>query len=948
MAVLFVSHSSKDDAAATALEEWLHVNGFTDIFVDHHSLAGGAKWREELRKSAGACRVVVCLITENWLASHECFNEFRAAWYMGKRIIPLFLIPPEANLGEESKKRFAEVCAEDQGLDLIPCLNPNQILDLETNPNVASRLNIGLRAAGAINRVGLDPEVFEIDDKLRPMPFPGLASFGDDDADAALFYGRSREIAHTLEELRKVRAERDLRPFVILGASGTGKSSLLKAGIIPRLRREAPAWLPLRAFRPGANPLLNLAEAFSRTLADFGRREAHGDIRDRLLDVWSTAEREEGKLTAAGIAALESALEVEGKKLREAAGREAASILISVDQAEEMARSDGKSAEALADYLRVALADAQSSWQLAFTIRTDGFPELQSHRRFQDLEARGYDLRAIPVFRFDSVVEDPAKRYGVTVDTVLVDALMEDAPKEDALPLLAFALQRLWQQYAASGSLTKVHYEKVGGLQGLIEDAAERAMRGFEPDQDVPLASTPPPKRQTDLAASTFVPTLAEVNDQGATIRHIAEWSAFNEEQQDLLKRFDRWRLVVRKGEADGGTVEVAHEALFRTWKRLGSWLEPERGRLEALRSLQVDAANWDRNGRNPDFLNHRERRLAEAWTLGETAGYAKRLIARDHDYLAACRMVGHAARRGKQRTQMLIGLLALTLAGVAGVGWWSRDIREHYYWRVFMGPSLLTSEQEKQIAANPGSDFKECAAACPRMVVVPAGKGWMGSLANEKFRSENDESPRHEVTFAKPFAVGKTEVTFAQWDTCVAAGACPETYDNNWGRGNQPVINVSWDEAKQYVAWLSRITGKDYRLLTEAEWEYAARAGTATTYFWGDDIGDGNANCAGCGSKWDLKQTAPVGSFRANAFGLHDMHGNVDEWVEDVYHDSYQGAPLDGSQWIKDGDPDKRIHRDGSWMNDARRLRSAYRNAEPPFHRYENLGFRVARTLNP
>jgi hypothetical protein len=210
-----------------------------------------------LRRSAGACRVVVCLITENWLASDECFNEFRSAWFMGKRIIPLFLLPPMPNLREEAKKRFAEVRAEDQGLDLIPCLRPNQILDLEANPNVASRLKIGLRAAGAVSRVGLDPEAFEINDKLRPMPFPGLASFADDDADAALFYGRSREIAETLEELRKVRAECDLRPFVILGASGAGKSSLLKAGIIPRLRREAPAWLPLRAFRPGADPLLN-------------------------------------------------------------------------------------------------------------------------------------------------------------------------------------------------------------------------------------------------------------------------------------------------------------------------------------------------------------------------------------------------------------------------------------------------------------------------------------------------------------------------------------------------------------------------------------------------------------------------------------------------------------------------------------------------------------------
>ena len=200
---------------------------------------------------------------------------------------------------------------------------------------------------------------------------------------------------------------------MILGASGAGKSSLLKAGIIPRLRREAPAWLPLRAFRPGADPLLNFAEALARTLADFGKVEAHGVIRDRLFDAWSKAERAGGELTPAGRAALEAALEAEGRKLRDAAGRDGATILISVDQAEEMARADGDSGEALADYLRAALAAAASRWQLAFTIRTDSFPELQSHRRFQDLKARGYDLRAMPVFRFDSVVEEPAKRYGV-------------------------------------------------------------------------------------------------------------------------------------------------------------------------------------------------------------------------------------------------------------------------------------------------------------------------------------------------------------------------------------------------------------------------------------------------------------------------------------------------------------------------------------------------------
>jgi hypothetical protein len=149
-------------------------------------------------------------------------------------------------------------------------------LDFARDLDVARRLEAGLRAAGALAKIGLDAEAFEVNRKLRPTPFPGLASFGDDDADAALFYGRSREIAQTLEEIRTMRAKRDQRPFVIFGASGAGKSSLLKAGIIPRLRREAPAWLPLHAFRPGADPLLNFAEALATSLGDFGKPVAHG------------------------------------------------------------------------------------------------------------------------------------------------------------------------------------------------------------------------------------------------------------------------------------------------------------------------------------------------------------------------------------------------------------------------------------------------------------------------------------------------------------------------------------------------------------------------------------------------------------------------------------------------------------------------------------------------
>ena len=309
MAVLFVSHSSKDDTAIGALEEWLLGHGFTDIFIDHSNISGGEKWAEALREASGACRVVVCFVTERWLASDECFGEFKAAWYMGKRIIPLLALDPG---NASSSERLTKVLAEDQGLDVAPCMAENGRHLILPAPAVERRLEAGLRAAGALAR-SASTRHRRPHRKLRPMPFPGLTSFGDDDADAALFYGRSREIVQSLEEIRTVRTKGDLRPFVILGASGAGKSSLLKAGIIPRLRREAPAWLPMRAFRPGADPLLNFADALARSLADFGKIEAPGVIRDSMFDAWSKAERTNGGLTPAGRAALEVALEAEAQ-----------------------------------------------------------------------------------------------------------------------------------------------------------------------------------------------------------------------------------------------------------------------------------------------------------------------------------------------------------------------------------------------------------------------------------------------------------------------------------------------------------------------------------------------------------------------------------------------------------------------------------------------------------
>jgi len=251
------------------------------------------------------------------------------------------------------------------------------------------------------------------------------------------------------------------------------------------------------------------------------------------------------------------------------------------------------------------------------------------------------------------------------------------------------------------------------------------------------------------------------------------------------------------------------------------------------------------------------------------------------------------------------------------------------------------------------GRQFRDCP-SCPEMAVIPSGSFDMGSPDQEKGRA-SDEGPVHRVTHPKRFALGRFEVTFAEYDQCVSEGGCGLTDDWGWGRGNRPVINVSWADAQAYVKWLSGKTGKAYRLPSEAEWEYAARAGSTGRYPWGNDIGRNRANCDGCGSAWDNKQTAPAGRFAANRFGLHDTVGNVSEWVEDCWNGSYGGAPADGGAW-RTSECERHVIRGGSWNNvpDSGRFAnrgwgdSGVRNFGVVNYGVRNfsLGFRVARTL--
>ena len=312
--------------------------------------------------------------------------------------------------------------------------------------------------------------------------------------------------------------------------------------------------------------------------------------------------------------------------------------------------------------------------------------------------------------------------------------------------------------------------------------------------------------------------------------------------------------------------------------------------------------------------------------------------------------VVGEHAKLARLEARALAQIEQFPAAVEAYRSWLRLAPADHPERREMLAAMQMAERGQRQLKV--GERFRDCA-ECPELVVVPPGSFMMGSRRAEIGRNVH-ESPMHPVTIGKPFAVGVHEVTFAQWEACRREGDCKHVPDDQgWGRGTRPVIHVSWQDAQQYAGWLSSRTRKRYRLLSESEWEYAARGGTRTAFHYGATLStelanfDGDHGYGSSRKGQDRNRTMPVGSFPANAFGLHDLHGNVWEWVEDCWHGSYDGAPADGRAWVWGGNCSSRVVRGGSWDDAPRKLRVANRDRNPAILQAFTVGFRVARTLD-
>jgi len=583
------------------------------------------------------------------------------------------------------------------------------------------------------------------------------------------------------------------------------------------------------------------------------------------------------------------------------------------------------------------------------SLRADFFGDLQrdeplfaAHRHVNVPPLREAQLRDVvgrPAELLAARFENPGLAAAIAKRTA-----EESARDAGALPLLSYLLDDMWTKMVGQGDGVLRLPMQALELGGVLVARAE----AFLKDR---------PGSESELR-HIFTLKLATVREGEEPTRRRAARAEFTDKEWRLVSELADHpnRLLVTATSPAGVTyAEVAHEAVFKRWDRLGDWIAAEREFLAWRTGLEAARRAFEAT---PDSAKHDALLMGAALTQARSwlAKRGQDLLPGDRDFIGRSAKRENKARARVRRVQAFAyaGLVVIIL-GLVGVI--NQDyLKEQWHWWAIEWPYMLAEfrpyvlSADAERAPKPGASFRECAKDCPEMVVVPAGEFLMGpEVEAGRYASEG---PRHEVAIAERFAVGKYDVTFDDWDACVSVGGCAQegrANDYGWGRGRRPVMYVSWEDAHAYVAWLSRMTGKTYRLLSEAEYEYAARAGTQTAYPWGDEIGKNNANCQGCGSQWDAKnQTAPVGSFAANKFGLYDMVGNVWSWVEDCWHNNYDGAPTDGSAWNAAKDCKKPIIRGGSWLDNPRDLRAAVNNWVSSVVQYDYLGFRVGRTLIP
>ena len=675
---IFLSHSSLDTRAARALEQWLaetipRLKG--EIFLDVDATVGilpGERWKDKLRQASLSCEAVICLLSRNWDASHECRAEYRAAELLDKQIFVARLEPSGAD-GFTSEWQRCDLYGSDTidvpvpGEDAVPF----------------ARRGLAQLESG-IGQAGFDPQSFHwppAGDQGR-SPYRGWEPF--EEVDAAVFFGRDAAIIRALEQIRGTIHSGREALFVVLGPSGTGKSSFLRAGLLPRLRRDTHRFVLLDVIRPQPDAFEG-DNGFVRSLTNG-------------LSTWNVTEAEKSDIRAACLNGDKVAIANWLNSIRTAAADSRVmdaddraprpTVVLAIDQSEELFGEQAtRHAEEFLNLLRGVMKLMNQDgigFMVVVTIRTDRYEVMQTHALVADVGTVLFDeLKPMPDNQFTEVIKGPAasaSRSGrrVEPEPLLVAQLLEDTADKggDTLPALSLALFRLYHDQleadkrAANGppptmTLTRSAYLDMGALKGVVQHEIDRVL--------APMGSR---LRREELEAlrAAFIPSLAiidPVTDQ--PMRRVALESELPQKSRALISSLVDRRLLVRgaqertDGEGRDATIEVALESLLREWKELVSWLDDERADLKTAHALKSSAAAWQAERDDADLLRGSRLDRAEAVAhkdayrtfLEDTDAYLSASRAKEEDLRRNERLALQAARRSKTWARRLAGAAA-------------------------------------------------------------------------------------------------------------------------------------------------------------------------------------------------------------------------------------------------------------------------------------------------
>jgi len=643
VAQIFLSHSSSDNAGALALSDWLVSEGWDDLFLDldpERGVAAGERWERALYQAATRCDAVLLLVSRNWLASEWCLREFDLAHRLNKRIFGILIEELPLDSLPEKLTATSQVVNLAGGTDheVFRVVHPDSGEERHVNFSATGlkRLHAGLQ------RAGLDPKFFEWpppNDPDRP-PYRGMRAL--EAKDVGVFFGREAPTIELLAKLRGLRDKPSPRVLVVLGASGAGKSSFMRAGLLPRLARDDRHFLVLPVIRPGQDALEGddgLINALDRASRSVGLPVNRATLRRSVLEAKPNDP-----------AALAETLQQISQAQRTAplpgeAEESPPTLVMPVDQAEELFQADGaEAAERFLHLIRALAAREEVPLMILFTIRSDSYEHLQISAAMEGVRPRLFSLAPMPQGNYQMVIEGPAKRLNeaggkLAIEPQLTQRLLEDiqrAGSKDALPLLAFTMERLYRDYGGDGDLRLDEYEDMRGINGAIHAAVEQALIAGENDCRLPNDRDALLK----LLRRGLIPWLAGIDpDSQAPRRRIARASEIPEEARPIIEHLVEQRILATDVNDNGDTtIEPAHEALLRQWGLLKDWLEEDFSALATLESLQRATRDWLANEEADAWLNHSAGRLEEAEAVVARQDLQGFLQQDEKRYLRACR----------------------------------------------------------------------------------------------------------------------------------------------------------------------------------------------------------------------------------------------------------------------------------------------------------------------